>query len=847
MKTTTKGEEALIKAHLKEIKGAYPEKLKHTKAGAFMLAADADRRAGLAARAIGLWIKSGFHDAGKVASDLLRANPKDWTCARLVGVVEAAAALHRNHRWFGHFEWFPHRPLISAVEKAAAREPISPELRAALEHWMTAISPKELTPQEERELGEAERFVSEDTENVPWAKVSAAYETIERLLRIRSPLTNERKLIERLSILVSGGSGAKTDKTPPLRINASDAVGATIAADVAKGGRAGGPAWAALLNHARALTSTTPAEKWSSTAAEQAGKIKPDNFGACVSDWLNQAGKPAKAPVVCGEVRDATLLNDSSVELLKGLAWAIVAAKRLDLAPALGNLAEACFKKIPNKGPRNVKVANAATAALAALADPAAAAQLSRLRLRVKHHSSRATVDKALATASRKTGLSPDDLAEMSVPAFGLNARGVRRVDLRDHYAELRVASAREVELRWFDRRGNACASVPAAVRTKHGEVLKQLKREARDASTILAAQALRLERSYVNERSWPLKVWRQRFLDHPLVGTLARRLIWQFEDSVAIPHEGQMVSAAGRPVSPRNDAAFSLWHPIGSPPEQVLAWRAWLERHEVTQPFKQAYREIYVLTDAERQSGTYSNRFAAHILRQHQLTALCQARGWDYRLQGEFDSHNVPTLNLPTQNLSAEFWVEPVEGNVTPQGIFLCVSSDQVRFQRPLEQLPPIVFSEVMRDVDLFVSVASIANDPTWQDGGPEGRQRTYWEQWSFGELSESARARKAALEQIVPKLKIAGQCSFDEKFLVVRGALRVYKIHLGSGNIQMEPNNQYLCIVPDRGAAAKTGKLYLPFEGDGTLAVILSKAFLLANDAEIKDETIRRQITPV
>ena len=196
---------------------------------------------------------------------------------------------------------------------------------------------------------------------------------------------------------------------------------------------------------------------------------------------------------------------------------------------------------------------------------------------------------------------------------------------------------------------------------------------------------------------------------------------------------------------------------------------------------------------------------------------------------------------------MSAEFWVEPVEGNVTPQGIFLCVSSDQVRFQRPLEQLPPIVFSEVMRDVDLFVSVASIANDPTWQDGGPEGRQRTYWEQWSFGELSESARARKAALEQIVPKLKIAGQCSFDEKFLVVRGALRVYKIHLGSGNIQMEPNNQNLCIVPDRGAAAKTGKLYLPFEGDGTLAVILSKAFLLANDAEIKDETIRRQITPV
>jgi hypothetical protein len=62
------------------------------------------------------------------------------------------------------------------------------------------------------------------------------------------------------------------------------------------------------------------------------------------------------------------------------------------------------------------------------------------------------------------------------------------------------------------------------------------------------------------------------------------------------------------------------------------------------------------------------------------------------------------------------------------------------------------------------------------------------------------------------------------------------------------MEPNDQYLCIVPDRGSAsAKAGeKVFLPFEGDGTLSVILSKAFLLANDRTIKDPTILRQVTP-
>ena len=30
--------------------------------------------------------------------------------------------------------------------------------------------------------------------------------------------------------------------------------------------------------------------------------------------------------------------------------------------------------------------------------------------------------------------------------------------------------------------------------------------------------------------------------------------------------------------------------------------------------------------------------------------------------------------------------------------------------------------------------SVATVGNDPTWQDGGPEGRFRDYWASYSFG-----------------------------------------------------------------------------------------------------------------
>ncbi len=93
------------------------------------------------------------------------------------------------------------------------------------------------------------------------------------------------------------------------------------------------------------------------------------------------------------------------------------------------------------------------------------------------------------------------------------------------------------------------------------------------------------------------------------------------------------------------------------------------------------------------------------------------------------------------------------------------------------------------------------------------------------------------------MPRLKIARRCTLTDRFLEVRGQLRSYKIHLGSGNILMKPDDSYLCIVPTRGD--KGPKVYLPFEEDGgTLSVILSKAFLLADDDKITDRSILSQI---
>jgi hypothetical protein len=137
---------------------------------------------------------------------------------------------------------------------------------------------------------------------------------------------------------------------------------------------------------------------------------------------------------------------------------------------------------------------------------------------------------------------------------------------------------------------------------------------------------------------------------------------------------------------------------------------------------------------------------------------------------------------------------------------------------------------------------VSSIGNDPAWtqRPDAPFGR---YWGEFSFGELSASAVQRREVIAQLLPKLTIKDRCWIDDRFLWVRGDRATYKIHLGSGSVMIEPGSRYLCIV--RGPATSVpSKVFLPFEGDGMLSLLLSKAFLLAADTKITDPGIARQL---
>ncbi len=637
--------------------------------------------------------------------------------------------------------------------------------------------------------------------------------------------------------------------------------------------------WGEFIETASKNNGARPTNKWVKAAQQQVESIGVDNVAKSLIRWFLLVPKGRSLPT--RYAHEFNLMIEMNAHVLKGFLWSVpFLPDSSELQRAISTVALSAYKKVPNIGPRAIKVGNAAVYALSTIGNQEAVGQLAMLKVRIKFGTALKEIEKAFNAAAEALGLPRDQIEELAVPAYGLEEVGKRVEMIGDYRAEIDVTGS-DASLSWFDSVGKRLKSVPSKIKTEFKEDLKELQQSVKDIQSMLPAQRDRIDGLFLSQRTWPIAEWKSKYLEHPLVGTIARRLIWTVDGEPAFFIDGEPTDKTGKLISHGKLAEVSLWHPVGRSVDEILAWRNRLEQLSITQPFKQAHREIYLLTGAERRTNTYSNRFAAHVLRQHQFNALCGARGWKNKLRLMVNAEYPPAYReLPQWNLRAEFWIEGIGDDfgvdTNDAGVYLRLSSDQVRFYNieaasnsahaggggystahpygetetrqedplTLDQIPPLVFSEIMRDVDLFVGVSSIGNDPNWQDGAQEGRYREYWNRVSFGDLSNTATTRKSVLERLVPRLKIADRCTFSDRFLVVRGDRRTYKIHLGSGNILMEPNDQYLCIVPNSAERSKSSGLYLPFEGDGTLSIIISKAFLLADDKNIQDATINSQI---
>jgi hypothetical protein len=617
-----------------------------------------------------------------------------------------------------------------------------------------------------------------------------------------------------------------------------------------------------LTYAATAGLASKPTQKWVDEGRKLGDELPDDFCRQLLTDWFGKVEKPGPDLLRFQWQRNKAKMSDLTSDTLRGLVWIASSHTNTEMVRGIRALALRCYEKIPEIGAFSAKAGNACVWALGRMSDSNrdAVSHLVQLKAKVKYSEAIRLIDKAIQETGARLGIPADVLVEIGVPSFGLDSDGTYTEEFGDCSATVSIKRG-STSVTWA-KTGKHVSSVPSSVKTAFPNELKTLKATVKELVATIQAHTFRIESMFLNPRTMAIANLRERYLEHGLIGTIARRLIWSVGNDLdgwrtAIWRDGILVDVEGHLIHESIDISLDgsensensenfenpllarLWHPLMSTTDEIVAWRRYIETNEITQPFKQAHREVYVLTDAEQTTGNYSNRFAAHVVRRHQLAALCKERGWKMDL---WDTGDPVSKTLPS-GLAVQFHHRTMYGPEL-NGIYTHATTGQVVFVLPtgvaaeLADVEPITFSETLRDVDLLLGVTSIGIDATWIDHGPDAN---YWVIYQ-SELTESSVVRREVLESLVPKLDIRDCLSLTNNSLIVRGKRAEYMIHLRSGNVLIPHNSQYLCIV--EGWKAKTQPLVLPFEGDHLLSIILSKAMLLAADDKITDPSILRQL---
>ena len=313
--------------------------------------------------------------------------------------------------------------------------------------------------------------------------------------------------------------------------------------------------------------------------------------------------------------------------------------------------------------------------------------------------------------------------------------------------------------------------------------------------------------------------------LNHPVLHGMVSALVFASGGKIGFPVLSggvpALIGASGNNQKIDQNDALIIAHP-----HDFIVKKCWsdyqrhLYQNNIVQPFKQVFREYYPVTQEEFDAVNVSRRYAGNQVQPHKAAALFKARGWtadyDEGLQRVWHKENLIALVFAQAD-----WFSPSEIEAPAIETVRFYSRDKYE-PVAFADIPPVIFSETMRDIDLAVSVAHA--------GGvdPEASHST-------------VEMRIAIARELLSALSI-GNVSFQSAHAQIKGSLGDYSVHMGSGVIHKSGAGM-IAVLPVHSQAR--GRIFLPFaDGDPKTAEILSKILLFADDKKIKDPGILDQI---
>ncbi|MBQ8790854.1 MAG: DUF4132 domain-containing protein [Ruminiclostridium sp.] len=308
--------------------------------------------------------------------------------------------------------------------------------------------------------------------------------------------------------------------------------------------------------------------------------------------------------------------------------------------------------------------------------------------------------------------------------------------------------------------------------------------------------------------------------LSNPVIKAIIGRLVFESDGRYGVISENGISDTEGNTITLSTDSVITVVHPIRLFKDKCWsAWQKYIFDNRIAQPFKQIFREIYLPTEEENQA-VRSLRYAGNQIQPKKAAACLKTRKWVADIEDGLQKVYYKEDIIACIYAMAD-WFSPSDIEA-PTLEWVAFYDRKNGRELKLCDIPEIIFSEVMRDVDMAVSVAHV--------GGvdPEASHSTI-------------EMRSAVISCTLPLFRLTN-VTLKGNHAHIKGKYGEYTIHLGSGVIHMVGGTM-IAVLPVH--SQHRGKLFLPFiDDDPKTSEILTKILFFAEDNKIKDPAILSQI---
>ncbi len=349
-------------------------------------------------------------------------------------------------------------------------------------------------------------------------------------------------------------------------------------------------------------------------------------------------------------------------------------------------------------GDRGFALARTGCAVLAALGGELAATHLGDLA----RGAVQAWLRREAASALGIPDAGPHDDVEAPVPDVGLDADGSATLAWSDRSYRVHVDETLAPVL--VDATGERISAFPRARKGEdakaHAAAKERFGAIVKDAKIVARYQTALLERMMCSGRTFRAQAFRERFLGHPFLRHLGRRVVWiARETPFRIAEDGTFADVKDARWE-LGDGDVGVVHPLALTAADLAAWKRIFADYEILQAFPQLLRETHVVP--------------ASAIGEHELASIvgaATARGRIFQLlrrDFRFDHADVEPgtsaliTTLPC-GASVTVVVTPEVREDAPTDATYTVTRARSTFA--LDRIPKIELSELVRDLEALRS----------------------------------------------------------------------------------------------------------------------------------------------